>query len=65
MAAVLIIAGGLLGAVAAGLFDYRAGLLVFAGELVVAGVDMARDLPVKASEEEGEPDRQLRAVGDR
>lgn len=66
MAAVLIVAGGLLGAVAAGLYDYRAGMFVAGLELVAAGVDMARDMPVSgASEEEGENGPGLRAVGDR
>lgn len=45
MAVVLIVAGGLLGVVAAGLCDFRAGMAVAAVELVAAGVDMARDMP--------------------
>jgi hypothetical protein len=42
-----MIAGGLLGALAAGLCDYRAGMGVLAVELVVAGADMARDVVTK------------------
>lgn len=66
MAVVLIIAGGLLGVLAAGLCDFRAGMAVAAAELVAAGVDMARDMPVKGASEEGSPvEGGLRAVGDR